>query len=43
MRVLLLTAIVFLSGCSGYENDKIETAAAKENNKLLIPPCLNRG
>jgi hypothetical protein len=42
MRILSLAALVFVVGCGGYENDRIEVDGAKENNPLLIPPCLKR-
>ena len=40
MRILFLMMFVFLVGCGGYENDKIDQDKAKKNNRLLIPPCI---
>jgi hypothetical protein len=40
MRVLLTILFVFLVGCGNHENDKISVDSAKENNPLLVPPCL---
>jgi PBP1b-binding outer membrane lipoprotein LpoB len=41
MRIFVVMLwCVFLVGCGNYENDKIAVKKAKENNPLLIPPCL---
>jgi outer membrane lipoprotein-sorting protein len=42
MRLFLIMLLSLLSGCGGYENEKIRTDVAKENNPLLIPPCLKK-
>jgi hypothetical protein len=40
MRNLWMILFVFLVGCGDHENDKISLDNAKENNPLLVPPCL---
>lgn len=35
-----MALLLFLSGCSEHGNDKIETDGVKENNPLIVPPCL---
>jgi hypothetical protein len=38
-RLFLFAFILFLVGCGGYENEKINVENAKET-LLLTPPCL---
>jgi hypothetical protein len=37
IEVVLLLSLI---GCSEHGNDKIETDNIKENNPLIVPPCL---
>ncbi|MDR2681488.1 MAG: hypothetical protein LBB29_00345 [Holosporaceae bacterium] len=34
--------LLLLSGCNSPENEKIDTEALKQTNKLLIPPILSK-
>lgn len=37
-----VVVLFLLIGCSGHENDKLDLKNAKENNPLLVPPCLEK-
>jgi hypothetical protein len=43
MRGFWVISLLLLAGCGSYENDKIDVDSAKNNNPLLVPPCLNNG
>ncbi|MDR1560916.1 MAG: signal peptidase II [Holosporaceae bacterium] len=40
MKYYSIWLLLILIGCGGHENDKIKTEDLKENNTLLVPPCL---
>ncbi|MDR1551164.1 MAG: hypothetical protein LBS14_00585 [Holosporaceae bacterium] len=42
MKIFAMISILFLVGCGGYENERINVKKAKENNPLLVPPCLEK-
>lgn len=35
-----IAVLLLMMGCSNPENDKLDLKNAKENNPLLVPPCL---
>jgi hypothetical protein len=37
----LIFVMLFLAGCGGHENDRIEKDGVK-NSRLLVPPCLEQ-
>ena len=37
-----IAILLLLMGCTGHENDKLDLKNAKENNPLLVPPCLEK-
>lgn len=41
-KKLSMLALMVLAGCGGYENEKVDVNKAKENNPLLVPPCLDK-
>ncbi|MDR2766064.1 MAG: hypothetical protein LBB63_01190 [Holosporaceae bacterium] len=37
-----MALLLLMVGCSGPENDKIDTERIKEGNPLVVPPCLKK-